>query len=108
MAKKEHLKEYASKNVVVRRSYCNKRYASMKSATPKWVNLKIIEDIYILAQILTRSTGINYEVDHVYPIQGKTCCGLHVPWNLRVVTKSYNNYKKTKIIDKGEDYSWLI
>lgn len=44
-----------------------------------------ISSIYKEAKRLTRETGIAHHVDHIYPIKGALCCGLHVHQNLRVL-----------------------
>ena len=55
-----------------------------------------IEQFYIEARRLTEETGVNYVVDHHWPINGKVSCGLHVPWNLRVITQRENDSKGNK------------
>ena len=54
------------------------------------------EEFYKEARRLTRETGVNYVVDHYWPINGKVSCGLHVPWNLRVITQAENDSKGNK------------
>ena len=74
-----------------------KRTAAKLNATPPWVDLKAIEVVYIEAARLTRETGVAHEVDHYYPLQGKTSCGLHVSWNLRISTRSVNRSKGNRL-----------
>jgi len=54
-------------------------------ATPPWVDRSAVRAIYKKAKRLSKSTGEQYVVDHIVPLDGKLVCGLHVPWNLRVV-----------------------
>jgi hypothetical protein len=72
---------------------------------PKWLTTehkRQIKEFYLLAKRLTLETGILHEVDHIYPLCGDTCSGLHVPWNLRVITE-HENRVKNKYLPKPED-----
>ena len=73
-----------------------RRTAAKLQATPPWVDLKAIEAFYHDAARLTRETGIVHEVDHIWPLRGKNSCGLHVPWNLQILTRSANRSKGNK------------
>lgn len=54
--------------------------------------------IYEEAHALTKSTGIPHEVDHIIPLKSKVVCGLHVSWNMQILTKSENSKKGNKIL----------
>jgi hypothetical protein len=74
----------------------SKRRASLLKRTPKWLtsdDFWLIEEIYELAALRTKITGIDWHVDHVIPLQGRTVCGLHVPTNLQVIPAK-DNLKK--------------
>jgi hypothetical protein len=76
------------------------RLASKLSATPKWLSkqeLTWIQDYYLAARAHKESLGIVLSVDHIVPLRGKTVCGLHVPWNLCLRTKSDNSKKNNKL-----------
>ncbi len=77
-----------------------KRRALKKLAMPKWLSNKDIEAIKLLyrnAAEMTKANGIRYEVDHIVPIQGNNVCGLHVPWNMQILTKSENLSKGNRM-----------
>lgn len=77
-----------------------KRRASKSKATPKWLTreqLKQMEALYLRAQIWTDVTGVPYQVDHIIPLHGTLVCGLHVPWNLRVITAEDNVRKSNRV-----------
>lgn len=70
-------------------------------ATPKWLTKdqkKEILSFYAESQLKKETTGIDYNVDHIVPLNGKNVCGLHVPWNLRVIEASKNKRKSNKLI----------
>ena len=73
------------------------KYKAKKlQASPQWLtekHLLEIENIYRVCAIVTETTQKPHEVDHVVPLQGKTVCGLHVPWNLAIVPASMNRSK---------------
>jgi hypothetical protein len=70
-----------------------KRRSSKINATPSWLTDKQhleIKRFYLDATVATKTTGIKHHVDHVIPLRGRLVCGLHVPWNLMVVTATKN------------------
>jgi hypothetical protein len=73
--------------------------AAKRNSVPKWIDdqlKKEIQKFYIDARLKTKETGTKYEVDHIVPLMGENVCGLHVPWNLRVITQFENRSKQNK------------
>jgi hypothetical protein len=73
-----------------------KRRALKKQAIAPWANLDMIKKIYAAATELTEKTGIPHEVDHIYPLQNKYMCGLHVETNLQILTLEENRSKSNR------------
>ncbi|NBS69802.1 hypothetical protein EBT31_12955 [bacterium] len=73
-----------------------------RDATPKWITTEqklAMRKMYLLAMKLTKVTGERYVVDHIVPLISPEVCGLHVPWNLRVITQAENLQKSNKLVD---------
>lgn len=64
------------------------------------LHLQQIDAFYTSALRLTELTGIKHEVDHIVPLKGKDVTGLHVPWNLQILTAIDNRKKGNRIINR--------
>ena len=76
-----------------------KRRAEKLQATPQWLTKEQflqIEGFYKLAKLMEKQLGGKYDVDHIVPFNGSNVSGLHVPWNLQVLTKKENIKKSNK------------
>ena len=72
-----------------------------REATPSWLTRKQkseIRQLYQIAITMTQTTGEQYVVDHIVPLRSDYVCGLHVPWNLRVITQEENLKKSNKLV----------
>lgn len=81
------------------------RQAMKIQATPSWLtkeHRKHIELFYEMSKRTTEQCGYKCNVDHIVPLKGKNVCGLHVPWNLRVVSAAYNSKKRNNMDDGVE------
>lgn len=73
-----------------------------RQATPPWLTKKQkseMRELYKIAMTMTKITGIQYVVDHIHPLRSEVLCGLHVPWNLQVLTQEENLAKSNKVSD---------
>ena len=72
------------------------KYRAVKlQATPSWMNKGHwfeIGCVYVYRDALKR-VGLDFHVDHIVPLQGKTVSGLHVPENLQVIPAEQNRLK---------------
>lgn len=92
----EKKKNWEKRNRDYTSAACAMRRARKLQATPSWLTLdqknKILE-VYKQAKLLQYKDGIKRHVDHIIPLKSDIVCGLHVPWNLQVLTY-YENCKK--------------
>jgi hypothetical protein len=71
-------------------AYRAARKKRVKQATPKWADIKLIQEIY-------RNRPEGYHVDHIIPLFGEIVSGLHVPENLQYLPELDN-------LSKGNRY----
>jgi hypothetical protein len=86
---KEHYKANKERYVAARA----RRRAAQDSATPTWltaIDKAMIQEMYDVSEARYIQTGIKHHVDHIVPINGKGVAGMHVPWNLQVITAQEN------------------
>lgn len=101
-AKNAYKKQHKARNPDYYKSLVSMRRRRFRLATPKWLTAEHKMEIrlkYRLAIELSRRTGVRHAVDHIVPLQGEEVCGLHVPWNLEVVTQEENLKKSNKLVD---------
>jgi len=91
----EHLREY-------QRNYYKNKYRvrnALHQKTLKQAMLKTEDNIKRIKEFYA-NTPKGMEVDHIYPLKGKTCSGLHVWWNLQYLPPSDNRSKSNKVSEQ--------
>lgn len=79
-----------------------KRFAAKMQRMPKWLTQEEklrMSCYYQLAAMRTKESGHAWHVDHIVPMRGESVSGLHVPWNLRVISAQEN-------MNKGNRYEY--
>ena len=77
-----------------------KRRTAKMHRCPIWLtveHLQEMKDIYAECSLIQEQTGVKHHVDHIQPLQGKDRSGLHVPWNLQILTASENIAKSNNV-----------
>ena len=76
-------------------SYMAARRAGTKQAAAlAYFNPKFLQE---LRAIYVESQLLGLTVDHIVPLNGKTVCGLHVPWNLELIPYRDNCTKHNRM-----------
>lgn len=89
---KQNNKHRAASYQAYRRSYKQK-------ATPIWLSdtdLQLICNIYKHCAESSSKSNVKFHVDHIVPLKSDFVCGLHVPWNLRVISAFENLSKNNR------------
>jgi len=103
--KMQYQAAWKAQNTIWVRADTKARRRKHQHATPPWLTQKQkaqIRHMYQIAITMTKTTGEQYVVDHIYPLRSDEVCGLHVPWNLRVITQAENLRKSNTLPDDSE------
>lgn len=94
---REVAKKWAKLNKGKKNHETAKRRAAIIMAMPKWADKEKIRMIYEDCSRITLETGIQHHVDHIEPLRGEKTCGLHVEYNLQIITATANQIKSNKL-----------
>lgn len=100
-AKQAYRNAWKDRNPLEVKASTKHRRDKHKQATPKWLSLEqkaAIRKMYIDAMTVSKVTGVSYVVDHIIPLRGQDVCGLHVPWNLQIMSREENLKKSNKLL----------
>lgn len=106
-AKKKHLENpvrrklwdkarYLRNKEVFLENNAKRRYKIRERSTPKWeeeLSSFVFQEACRLRKLRKQTTGIEWHVDHIIPVSGKTVSGLHV-WNNFAVIPKVENLRK--------------
>jgi 5-methylcytosine-specific restriction endonuclease McrA len=98
--KNQYRKAWADKNLVSVRANTKNRRRKHRDATPPWLTRRQkteMRSMYQIAITMSKTTGEAYVVDHIWPLRSDDVCGLHVPWNLRIITRAENLQKSNSL-----------
>lgn len=95
-ANREYTRKYYEENKAWFKTWNANRRAQINKATVRWADFEKIKSIYERAMGLTKETGVQHHVDHIIPLNSKYVCGLHVEYNLQILTESENLAKSNR------------
>lgn len=79
--------KWKSRNPAKVRADTLARKRGLKQATPPWLTPEHWQQMNAIYDE-AREKGMH--VDHIVPLRGRIVCGLHVPWNLRILPPEEN------------------
>lgn len=62
-------------------------YSKLFRATPPWLDPELRSQVKKIYRTAHRK---GMTVDHIVPLSSPIVCGLHVPWNLQIITQQEN------------------
>jgi hypothetical protein len=110
---KEKAKLYVEKNrekiMIQKSSQAIERRTQKITAGAKWLDKDLLKDILYKVQEIRNLNKLGkekYHLDHIIPLKHDLVCGLHVPWNLQILTQYENCYKSNKFDGTYENETW--
>lgn len=104
----QYRENYRKNNTAKFASYVRATQMEKLNRVPPYIRAEVTEVYAMLREEALRLealTGEKYEVDHIVPIRAEFVSGLHVPWNLQVISKLENLAKNNRVSSK---YGWVL
>lgn len=83
---------WTKKNLQEKCASTVKYQTSKLRRTPPWLT----KEHFVEMQKIYKSRPEGFHVDHIVPLQEENVSGLHVPWNLQILSSSKNSSKKNR------------
>ena len=103
---KSYNKQYCSKSCRPRNKTTLKRHKKLRRAVCKKAKLSIVKWSEI--DRFYENRPLEYEVDHIIPLNHELVCGLHIPNNFQYLTREENIFKSNKFDGTNENESWKL
>lgn len=106
---KNATKRWRDSNRQIANLHTRKGVAAKSRATPAWlseIHHAQISWFYSAAKMMSDTSGIAHNVDHIHALQGSNFSGLHVPWNLRVIPVIQNSAKGNRLPPEDAGLAW--
>jgi hypothetical protein len=97
---KQRARKWKLENRARHNELCMQRHVSKLKAIPSWlssIQKARIHEFYEVSLAIGMQTGIKQHVDHIIPLKSPIVCGLHVDWNLQILSASENCSKSNRI-----------
>lgn len=102
---REYQRSHYKNNKHIYIANARKREGRLNEGINKEFNDRM-KEIYFTCEAISKEFGITYQVDHIIPLTHNNVCGLHVPWNIQLLTKDENQTKKNKFDGTYDNESW--
>lgn len=89
----EWRKQWRLANPEKAKTQVNHRRRHLRNARPRCLTK---QDLDIMRDLYFEAAKLKMHVDHIVPLQHEKVCGLHVPWNLQLLTPEENYAKSNK------------
>lgn len=91
---KQRARKWQIENAAKTVAYTQKREAQKRASIPADCRDRIVSGLYVIAERISRCTGIQHEVDHVWPLSKG---GSHCHRNLQVIPAALNRRKSARL-----------